>query len=101
MEEWLHGRVKNYADERGIPVVGAIRLILSEFFRKDLSAMTKIGELPEGVIDRGEGSGLAIDMEKLRDKNGVAHVPPSNLSKEQTIEWIRAIQNKIKNGELL
>jgi hypothetical protein len=100
LDNWLHGRVKSYAKERGIPVVGAIRLILSEFFRNNLSAMTKIGELPEGVIDRGEGSGLAIDMSKLTDASGKAHVPPSHLSKEQTVEWIREVQNKIKIGEL-
>jgi len=30
---WLYGKIKIYAQERGIPVVGAIRLILTEFFR--------------------------------------------------------------------
>lgn len=61
--------------------------------------MTKIGELPDGVIDMGEGKGLAIEMEKLRDQNGVTHVPPPQLSKEQTIEWIREKQQQIKNND--
>ena len=99
MEPWLHQRVKAYADDRGIPVVGAIRLILSEFFRNNISAMTKIGELPEGVIDMGQGKGLAIDMQKLTDKTGKSHIPPSQLSKEQTIDWIREKQKEIKKND--
>jgi len=30
---WLYGKIKTYADERNISVVGAIRLMLNEFFR--------------------------------------------------------------------
>lgn len=30
---WLYEKVEVYAKEHGIPVVGAIRLILTDFFR--------------------------------------------------------------------
>lgn len=59
--------------------------------------MNKKEELPDGIIDMGEGKGFAIDMEKLRDKNGVAHIPPPHLTKEQTREWILDHHNGKKN----
>jgi hypothetical protein len=90
---WLYGKIKMYAEERGISVVGAIRLILSEFFRSKSTAMNKGEELPEGIFDMGEGKGYLIDMERLRDKDGYIHAPPANLSKEQTLEWIRKYHN--------
>lgn len=83
----LYDKIKAYADDREIPVLGAIRMILSDFFRNKAATMD-INELPEGVIDMGEGKGLVIDMARLRDDKGVVHIPPSNLSKEQTLEWI-------------
>lgn len=59
--------------------------------------MDKDNELPEGIIDMGKDKGLVIDMAKLRDKNGVVHIPPENLSKEQTLEWIRNYHEGQKN----
>jgi len=92
----LYEKIKAYADDREIPVLGAIRMILSEFFRNKSTAMGK-DELPEGVIDMGEGNGLVIDMSKLRDKEGVVHIPPLHLPKEERIEWIRKFHNSQKN----
>jgi hypothetical protein len=96
VNDWLYEKTKVYADERSLPLVGAIRLILSEFHRNRAN-MNKKEELPEGIIDMGEGKGYAIDMEKLRDKDGVAHPPPDNLTKEQTLQWIREHYNGKKN----
>lgn len=93
----MHAKIKLYAEERGIPVVGAIRMILSEFFRNKTVIMHKKEEMPDGIIDMGEGKGLVIDVEKLRDRNGVVQLPPTNLSKEDTIEWIRNHHNAKKN----
>lgn len=90
---WLYGKIKIYADERGIPVVGAIRLILSEFFRNKANTMNKNEELPAGVFDLGEGKGYLITMEYLRDKDGVIHEPPKDLTKEESLEWIRNHHN--------
>lgn len=53
----------------------------------------KYEDLPAGIIDLGEGKGFVIDMEMLRDKDGTVHVPPPELSKEQTLEWIRKYHN--------
>lgn len=92
LTDWLYGKVKLYARDREIPVVGAIRLILSEFFRNKANGM-KYEDLPAGIIDLGEGRGFAINMEMLRDKEGVVHVPPADLTKEQTWEWIRKYHN--------
>lgn len=55
--------------------------------------MSKNEGLPPGVMDMGPGKGLAIDMEQMRDENGVTHVPPTKLSKEETIEWIWNFHN--------
>lgn len=85
----LYEKIKAYAKERGLGIVGAIRLILSEFFRNNPTAMNNINELPDGIGDMGKGKGLLIDTSKLRDKDGVVHPPPEHLSKEQTIEWVR------------
>jgi hypothetical protein len=30
---WIYGKLKAYADENGITVVGAIRLIINQFFK--------------------------------------------------------------------
>lgn len=54
-------------------------------------------ELPEGISDMGEGAKYVIDMEYLKDANGIYHPPPSNLTKEQTLEWIRKHHNGKKN----
>lgn len=58
--------------------------------------MNKNQEMPDGVIDLGEGKGLAFEMEKFRDKKGIAHPPPTHLPKEQLIEWARSFQNNKK-----
>lgn len=55
--------------------------------------MTTNEELPEGITDLGEGKGYLIDMDYLRDANGIPHPPPPNLTKEQTREWIRKHHN--------
>lgn len=96
LSDGLYDKTKSYADGREIPVVGAIRLILSEFFRNKPNAMNKNQEMPDGVIDLGEGKGLAFEMEKFRDKKGIAHPPPTHLPKEQLIEWARSFQNNKK-----
>lgn len=96
LSEHLYDKTKVYADDREIPVVGAIRLILSEFHRNRANTMGKKEEMPEGVIDLGEGKGLAFDMEKFRDKKGNAHIPPAHLPKEQLLEWARNFQNSKK-----
>jgi hypothetical protein len=93
LSERLHGKIKAYADNREIPVVGVIRLVLSDYFRNKSFDMKTNEELPEGIYDLGEGKGYAIDMEYLRDSKGVAHPPPPDLSKEQTLEWIRKHHN--------
>lgn len=98
VNDWLYEKTKVYADERSLPLVGAIRLILSEFHRNRAN-MNKKEELPEGIVDMGVGKGYAIDMAKLRDKNGVVHVPPPDLSKEQTLEWIRDHHNGERNKQ--
>lgn len=98
IHQWLYLKLNSYAKERGIPLVGAIRLILAEFFKNKPNGMDKNGDMPDGIIDMGEGKGLLIDMEKLRDQNGLVQVPPSDLSKEQTIEWIRNRQFQTKTG---
>lgn len=61
--------------------------------------MNKDEELPEGIIDMGEGKGFVIDMDMLRDENGTIHIPPPELSKEQTREWIRKYHNGKKKGD--
>jgi len=93
INDWLYGKIKPYADDRGMGVVVAIRLILSEFFRNKGNAMSKYEDLPEGIFDMGEDKGFVIDMERLRDKNGVVHIPPTNLTKDETLEWIRKYHN--------
>lgn len=98
IHQWLYVKLNAYAKERGIPLVGAIRLILAEFLKNKPNGMDKNGDMPEGIIDMGEGKGLLIDMEKLRDQNGLVQVPPTDLSKEQTIEWIRNRQFQTKSG---
>lgn len=61
--------------------------------------MNKNEELPDGITDLGEGKGFAINMEYLQDKEGNFHVPPTNLSKEQTLQWIQEHHNgKKKNA---
>ena len=96
LSDHLYDKTKLYADDREIPVVGAIRLILSEFHRNKVNAMSKNLEMPEGVIDLGEGKGLAFDMDKFRDKKGVQHIPPTQLPKEQLLDWARNFQNSKK-----
>jgi hypothetical protein len=39
---WVYGKLKEYADENGITVVGAIRLIINQFFKN--------GKRNDGVI---------------------------------------------------
>lgn len=97
VNDWLYGKIKRYSEERGMGVVVAIRLILSEFFRTNFPTMSQ-SELPAGIIDMGEEKGYLIDMNKLRDENGVVHIPPSDLTKEQTLEWVRKYHNG-KNKE--
>lgn len=59
--------------------------------------MHKYDDLPDGIIDLGEDKGFAIDMERLRDNNGVVHIPPTNLNKDETLQWIRKYHNGKKN----
>lgn len=94
----LYEKIKAYAKERGLGIVGAIRLILSEFFRNKANGMSNYEDLPAGIIDLGEGKGFVINMEMLRDKDGVVHVPPPELTKEQTSEWIRKYHNGKKEA---
>lgn len=93
VNDWLYGRIKGYTDDRGIPVVAGIRLILSEFFRNKTNGMNKYEDLPPGIIDLGEGKGFVIDMKMLTDESGVVHVPPPKLTKDETWEWIRRYHN--------
>jgi hypothetical protein len=95
--DWLDGKLVSYARENGIPKVGAMRMILSQFFR-NLIVMGKDTELPEGIFDLGEGKGYMIDMEKLRDQDGIVHPPPPNLTKAQTLEWILKYHNGKKEN---
>lgn len=55
--------------------------------------MSKYENLPAGIIDLGEEKGFLIDMKKLTDESGVVHVPPPELNKEETWEWIRKYHN--------
>lgn len=98
LSEHLYDKTKVYADEREIPLVGAIRLILSEFFRNKTTFMGKNQDLPPGIIaDMGDGKGLAFDMEMFRDEKGEIHWPPLHLSKQQIIDWVRNFHNSKKN----
>lgn len=97
MSEHLYGKVHTYSKQREIGVVPAIRLILSEFFRNKSNSMNIKDEFPDGIVDLGEGKGFVIDMERLRDKDGIPHPPPSHLTKEQTLEWIRTYYNGKKD----
>jgi hypothetical protein len=98
LSEGLHGKITAYAACRELPVVGVIRMVLSDFFRNKHFDMTSNEELPEGIVDMGEGKGYAIDMEYFHKPDGGHHMPPANLSKEQTLEWIRKHHNG-KKGE--
>ena len=95
--EGLHNKIEAYADSRGLPTVGAIRMVLSDFFRNKHYDVKTNEELPEGIVDMGEGKGYAIDMEYLRDASGKSYPPPPDLTKEQTLEWIRKYHNGKKN----
>jgi hypothetical protein len=97
LSERLHGKIKAYADTREIPVVGVIRMVLSDFFRNKHFDVKSNEELPEGIVDMGEGKGYAIDMEYLVDSRGIAHPPPPHLTKQQTLEWIRKHHNGKKS----
>jgi hypothetical protein len=89
----LHNKIEAYADNRGLSTVGVIRMVLSDFFRHIHFDMKTNEELPEGIIDRGPDSGYVIDLDYFRDGNGVCRTPPPNLTKEQTLDWIRANHN--------
>lgn len=93
LSEGLHRKITAYAAGRELPAVGVIRMVLSDFFRNKHFDVNTNEELPEGVIDMGEGKGYAIDMGYLVDGDGVPHPPPQSLSKEQTLEWIRKYHN--------
>lgn len=97
LSERLHAKVKAYAAGRELPVVGVIRMVLSDFFRNKSFDMKTNEELPEGIVDRGEDSGYVIDLEYFRDANGVCRTPPPNLTKGQTLDWIRKNHNGKKS----
>lgn len=97
LSDGLHWKITAYAGNRELPAVGVIRMVLSDFFRHIHFDMKTNEELPEGIIDRGEDSGYVIDLEYFRDANGVCRTPPPNLTKQQTLEWIRANHNGKKS----
>ena len=89
LSERLHGKIKAYADNRELPVVGVIRSVLSDFFRHKHFDVKTSEELPEGIVDLGEDKGYAIDMAYFRTADGRENVPPADMTKAQTLEWIR------------
>lgn len=93
ISDLLHWKIKAYADNRELPASGVMRLVLSDFFRNKHFDMKTGEELPEGVVDRGEGSGYVLDMEYFRGPDGKENVPPPDLTKEQTLAWIRKYHN--------
>ena len=95
----LHNKIEAYADNRGLPTVGVIRMVLSDFFRHIHFDMTTKEELPEGVVDMGEDSGYVLEMEYFRGPDGKENIPPPDLTKEQTLQWIRKYHNGKKKQQ--
>lgn len=93
LSEGLHRKITAYAAGRELPAVGVIRMVLSDFFRNKHFDMTTNEELPEGIVDLGEGKGYAITMDYFTKPDGGYHMPPADLSKEQTLAWIRQYHN--------